>query len=582
MTIQPSFTRPTPITVPLLTAPYYQHAPTAIQPPFFRPVPVTGYLCVPPSYQNNPTSAPCFLLKTISITDCLFKAVREKNISVLRNLFQDFQANPNCRDQLGKPLLVYAAENRFTEGMLSILQQSGADLNIKDQLGRSALHVTASKGDIVGTRILTETGCYKNIKDENSRTPLHFAVRTGNATIVNYLVNELKQKDKSFDSVDIDPVDSLGRTPLIQACYERNAPLINMLVNAGAQTDRPDSRGFTPKALLTFLELDEQIVSEIPMGPFTTEFMQRKDLAHYNGIEGTSKIGKTAFPLGSHYSNYMHQRMHKQLQQYFQQHRETYLNLHKASILKAFEDAGWKVPDQYLADRIQNGHLVIIAAGWRDHAIDVVFFQNYMAICNRGERIPNDLKNIEVFKVERALVTKEIIAAIHGQYKRGCLHASTYFYFNLPAKLAGTGLNQVVQDDLCRKISEFGPKRIKNKTCTYGAAKAGLLSCILLLEMTHCEKSMYDSVAVFSKEASKMITTLGRINALEEYLDFHFNKARNLRSKKRLDRVLLKGCFLKTAKHVGRTGGEMRQLFQKRIESLERNYPEVSFFRSTR
>jgi ankyrin repeat protein len=512
-------------------------------------------------------------VRPVPISEYLFTAVDNCNLSRLSQLFQNPKANPNCVNAMGKPLLVYAAEKGFTLGMQKILAQPGARTNMKDRDGQAALHVTAKKGDLAGTKILVEAGASKNIRDRAYCSPLHHAAKQGRLEIVNYLVNDPDGKHKHLPPVNIDAVGNNKTTPLLEACYISNLPMIRMLMAAGARTDWKDYEGYTAKAIAVLKGWDKQIAPEIPMDPFTTEFIKRKVLAHCNGIGSRSEIDKTLFSLDGAYSPYMHQLMYKQLQQYFQR-SQTLSDGHKRAILEGFQRSAPNMPAQDVADQIQRNELVITQAGWDRHAIDLVFFGDYMAICNRGEGIPEDLTTIEVVKIDRKLVTKEIIEEIRSQRSKSCSEASAYFYFDLPAKLAGDGLFGVVKDELCKKISEFAPKPIKQGTCTYAAAKAASRCSMMLLTMSESDQSKYHSHAVTCKKESKLATLLGRIDALSEYLHSHHYEPHPA-GKKPLDDKLVRSCMWKTTRHVNATNGKFRLLYDGRIKELKAEYPAV-------
>ncbi|MBS0652682.1 MAG: ankyrin repeat domain-containing protein [Verrucomicrobia bacterium] len=513
-------------------------------------------------------------VRPVLMTEYLFTAVQEGNLPRLSQIFLNSKADPNCRNADGKPLIVYAAEQGFAQGMEKILAHPRANPNLKDRNGQAALHVTARKGDLVGTKILVEGGGIKNIRDNGQYSPLHHAVKEGRIEIVDYLVNDPDGKHKHTGPVNIDAVANDKTTPLLQACYNSNLPLVKMLVEAGARTNWRDSEGYTAKAIAVFKGWDKQIGAELPMDPFTSEFIRRKVLAHCNGIGSRSEIDKTLFSLEGAYSPYMHQMMQKQLQLYFQTAQCSLLDSQKNAILKAFELSGPNIPAQDVVDRIQGWRLAIMQGGWKRHAIDLVFFGDYMAIGNRGEGIPEGYKTIEVVKIDRKLVTKDIIEEIRSQKNKDCAHASSYFYFDLPAKLAGAGMAAAVKDDLCRKISEFAPKPIHQGTCTFAAAKAAARASMMLLTMSQIEKSRYHSRAWLCRQDSKMASMLGRLDALKQYLHSHFHEP-HPDGKKPLDEILVRRCFFKTTKHVNTTRGSIRDLFESRIKELKRDYPAV-------
>ncbi|PNX76560.1 26S proteasome non-ATPase regulatory subunit 10-like protein, partial [Trifolium pratense] len=90
----------------------------------------------------------------------------------------------------------------------------GADVNIKNNGGRTALHYAASKGRMKIAEKLISHNAKINIKDKVGCTPLHRAASTGNSELCEFLIEE---------GADVDAVDRAGQTPLMNAviCYNK-------------------------------------------------------------------------------------------------------------------------------------------------------------------------------------------------------------------------------------------------------------------------------------------------------------------------------------------------------------------------
>ncbi|KAL9999862.1 putative ankyrin repeat-containing domain-containing protein [Helianthus debilis subsp. tardiflorus] len=134
----------------------------------------------------------------------------------------------NSADEEGWAPLHSAASSGNVE-IVKILLDRGADVNLKNDGGRTALHYAASKGWV-------KVGC----------TPLHRAASTGNSELCELLIEE---------GADIDAVDRAGQTPIMTAviCHNKDVhtELIQctcvalLLIRHGADVDVEDKEGYT-------------------------------------------------------------------------------------------------------------------------------------------------------------------------------------------------------------------------------------------------------------------------------------------------------------------------------------------------
>lgn len=507
------------------------------------------------------------------ISEYLFSAVESRDLRGLSQLFRNPQANPNCVNIDGQPLLVCAAKKGFVLGIKKILAQPHAKVNIRDLKGRTALHITAKKGNTFGLKMLVKAGGFKNIRDRDFLSPLHCAVEKGRIEVVDYLVNDPEGEHKHLNPVNINAVAYSGMTPLLIACYKSHLPMVRMLIKAGARINCIGADGYTAKAYALLYGWDWKIVPQIPMDSYTREFIKRKVLAHCNGIGSRSQIDWTTFPLDGAFSPYMHQIMHNQMQKYFQ-YSQVLSESQQKEILEAFVRSASSTPPREVVSRIQQNKLTVVQAGWKGHSIDLVFYGDYLAICNRGEGITKDKATIEVVKIDRDLVTDDVIAKIYKQKSQSYAESFPFFYFDLLNKLTTEGEVAPIKDELCKKISEFAPKPIKAGTCTYAAAKAAARCSMMFVAMNQSDSSDYHSLAALYAKEAKLASLFGRITALTEYLHFHFQQPHPI-DKKPMDRTLIETCFWKIRWHVNKKDGYFRQLFESKIEELMSNYPDV-------
>ena len=111
-----------------------------------------------------------------------------------------------------------------------------------DRSGRTPLHYAALQGTAEQVRSLLLDGADIAAVDKQGFTPLHLACRQYRPDIVEVLVDA---------GAPIDALDAWGNTPLFRAVFNANADpcIVRRLVAAGADPDKPNASGRTPREL---------------------------------------------------------------------------------------------------------------------------------------------------------------------------------------------------------------------------------------------------------------------------------------------------------------------------------------------
>jgi len=158
------------------------------------------------------------------------------------------------------------------------LLAAGADAAMRDEAGRTALHLAAGAGHLAAVRALLDG-------------PLPAAPQSALALIdgrpVNLFASELRGADTvippvgtaleahveslSFDRFlqrceHLDAVDARGRTPLHLAAAAGHAPVIDLLCERGASLDAADERGATPLHLAALAGRGEAVDALLSRG----------------------------------------------------------------------------------------------------------------------------------------------------------------------------------------------------------------------------------------------------------------------------------------------------------------------------
>ena len=151
-----------------------------------------------------------------------------------------------------------------------VLIDAGADIETKDDMGRSPLHWACLSGVFAVVKLLVKTGAGMRGTDNFGNTSLICASHHGHTDIVRYLVG-LKEVDVDHKSdngcsalvsavckrhtdvmevliaagADIETKGIMGRSPLLTASEAENVQIVKMLVKAGADVRVTDDQGTT-------------------------------------------------------------------------------------------------------------------------------------------------------------------------------------------------------------------------------------------------------------------------------------------------------------------------------------------------
>uniref|UniRef100_A0A7N0U6V9 Potassium channel n=1 Tax=Kalanchoe fedtschenkoi TaxID=63787 RepID=A0A7N0U6V9_KALFE len=173
--------------------------------------------------------------------------------------------------QLDLPLSLCFAAMRGDDSLLGQLLKRGLDANESDRNGRTALHIAAANGSENCVLLLLDYGADPNSRDWEGNVPLWEAISNGHNAITKLLMDNgavlssgdvgqyaclaVEQKDLSLLKEivrcggDVTQPKSNGTTALHVAVCEESIEIVKYLLGLGADADRPDMHGWTPRGL---------------------------------------------------------------------------------------------------------------------------------------------------------------------------------------------------------------------------------------------------------------------------------------------------------------------------------------------
>ncbi|KAJ6295819.1 hypothetical protein OIU78_023778 [Salix suchowensis] len=204
------------------------------------------------------------------ITNNLLKYLKEQKDPVMEEVLRETE-NMLARGRMDLPPSLCLAALRGDDLLLHQLLKGGLDPNEADNSGRSALHIAASKGSENCVLLLLDYGVDPNCRDSDGNVPLWEAMLGGHEALAKLLVEngaslhhgevghfactaaELNNLNLLKEIVqcgeDVTGSRNNGTTALHVAVCEDNTEIVRFLLDQGADIDKPDAHGWSPRGL---------------------------------------------------------------------------------------------------------------------------------------------------------------------------------------------------------------------------------------------------------------------------------------------------------------------------------------------
>ncbi len=154
----------------------------------------------------------------------------------IKNLPVEPEICRHTRTQQEKPALIYAVDNDCAQTVKTLLAE-GAETEVTNQYGRTALMAASLQRHAVIAKLLIEAGANVKALSNGGSTPIGEAARAGAAEIIELLVQA---------GVNIETLNKDGETPLVAASLYGWPSAIETLLKLGANTSATDRHGREP------------------------------------------------------------------------------------------------------------------------------------------------------------------------------------------------------------------------------------------------------------------------------------------------------------------------------------------------
>ena len=126
-------------------------------------------------------------------------------------------------------------------GDVSTLRGMNIDINLKDAIGRTPLHIAAEKGDMGVAMFLIENDANVNVADVNGNTPLVFIInKTGNLKVIQRLLEK---------GARVNLQNRTGETALMYAAWHGHLAIVQLLLENRADVTLKNRQGRTALTL---------------------------------------------------------------------------------------------------------------------------------------------------------------------------------------------------------------------------------------------------------------------------------------------------------------------------------------------
>lgn len=185
--------------------------------------------------KKGPKHAKAAITSHVDVNSQLLEAVQQERPRVVRRLL-DSKADPNSCNSNNESPLILACSVQEEEARTTIVRhllKKGADVNIQDRTGQTALMKAVIQNDVPTVIALLDSHADVTLQDCDGNNALCHAALQGNDDIIHRIVSEFKSR-----KLDVDKRNMRGLTPLLIACQEGHMGCARVLVLDGGASPK--------------------------------------------------------------------------------------------------------------------------------------------------------------------------------------------------------------------------------------------------------------------------------------------------------------------------------------------------------
>ena len=119
-------------------------------------------------------------------TTCLFYAIEEGKINIVKFLINEMEMSINDIDRNGRNIMFYAVKSNNID-IIKFLFEKNCNINIEDNKGQNCLFSAIQKSNFEIIKFFVEKGININKVDNNKNTPLSIAKKVNDNKIIQFL-----------------------------------------------------------------------------------------------------------------------------------------------------------------------------------------------------------------------------------------------------------------------------------------------------------------------------------------------------------------------------------------------------------
>ena len=187
-----------------------------------------------------------------------------------------------------------AVDGKYPD-VAKVLIDAGADIEAKNNLGRSPLHLASENGELALVKILVRAGAEVCVADNEGDTCLTLAAWFGQTETVRYLV--------SLPEVDMNQRGLRGRTALHMAVLKVHADVVEVLIDAGADIEVKSENESSPLPFGADIEGDNGDSPLHLASQFGETAIVKMLVEAGAGVRVTNNEGDTCLILAAHFGH---------------------------------------------------------------------------------------------------------------------------------------------------------------------------------------------------------------------------------------------------------------------------------------